>query len=143
LYPPQNPDKPETKTSLAKAQSSQKKIMKRYLHETQCLCRSKKLNSHSFFGNQLYHRISGHCRKFLVLFTQNLTVNHDRLRIDYGVYNPALIGRYMDSHGTNDKIIRTMASMITNGIACFATESMFPLIKLAAVNRFTPTGGVA
>ncbi len=33
--------------------------------------------------------------------------------------------------------------MITKGMACLATASMSPLMRLAAVNRLTPTGGVA
>jgi len=40
--------------------------------ETQKL---KKLNHHSFFGNPFYHWLSGHCKKFLVLFAQDLIVN--------------------------------------------------------------------
>jgi len=35
----------------------------------------KKLNDHSFFGNPFYHWISGHHKKFLVLFAQDLIVN--------------------------------------------------------------------
>ena len=31
----------------------------------------EKLNSHSLFGNQVYHWVSWHCKKFLVLFAQN------------------------------------------------------------------------
>ena len=37
--------------------------------------RLKKLNHHSFFGNTFYHWLSGHCKKFLVLFVQDLIVN--------------------------------------------------------------------
>ncbi len=59
-----SPLRTEPKKSRAKTQSSQRKTMKRYLHETQYLCRSKKLNSHLFFGNPLYHWLSGHCKKF-------------------------------------------------------------------------------
>ena len=71
-----NPDKPEPKRSLAKAhQSSQRKIMKRYLHETQHLCRSKKLKRHSFLGNLLYYWLSGHCKKFLMFLAQDSIVN--------------------------------------------------------------------
>jgi hypothetical protein len=40
--------------------------------ETQKL---KKLNHHSFFGNPFYHWLSGHCKKNLVLFAQDLIVN--------------------------------------------------------------------
>jgi len=38
------------------------------------LCVSKKLNQHSFFGNPFHPALaglSGHCKKFLVLFAQN------------------------------------------------------------------------
>ena len=38
--------------------------------ETQKL---KKLNHHSFFGNPFYHWLSGHCKKILVLFAQDLS----------------------------------------------------------------------
>jgi len=38
--------------------------------ETQKL---KKLNHHSFFGKTFYHWLSGHCKKFLVLFAQDLS----------------------------------------------------------------------
>jgi len=31
----------------------------------------KKLNGHSFLRNPRYHWLSGHCKKFLVLFAQN------------------------------------------------------------------------
>ena len=33
------------------------------------------LKHHSFLGNPFYHWLSGHCSKFLVLFTQDLIVN--------------------------------------------------------------------
>jgi len=50
---------------------SRKDAKKKYLHETQCLYRSKKLNGYSFFGNPLYHGLAGRCKNFLVLFAQN------------------------------------------------------------------------
>ena len=46
-----NPDKPEPKSSLAKAQSSPRKTMKRYLHETQ----SSGFYSKRFFERQFNH----------------------------------------------------------------------------------------
>jgi hypothetical protein len=53
--------------------------------ETQKL---KKLDHHSFLGNLFYHRLSGHCNKFLVLFAQDLIVNCLTLR-DLPVRNKA------------------------------------------------------
>ena len=32
--------------------------------------KAEKLNQHSSFGNPFYHWLSGHCKKFLVLFAQ-------------------------------------------------------------------------
>jgi len=43
----------------------------------------KKFNHHSFSGNPFYNWLSGHCKKFLVLFAQDL-INPIILRISEG-----------------------------------------------------------